>query len=766
MNAETLKDTFYTLVAPDLPNEWDVDEAIEPLVDIGENQCKSVLDQVPVIWPVSHSLCFDYLKMVVAALDCIETNTISEWVNSTLDQYEKDGLRAAQRYMADVKENFLCKIQGKSGLQFKQVSGKLLPYLRGLSGRPLELVPSNTVYTDTSTVYVPHDINMFRDDADNFFIYKLIVSFQWAYIALSSYTFFPQEYADSGETEKLERIWLAEWLDQFSCYELARDLYHFLETVRAGSFLEKELPGLMRRKRGLFTGERIRGALPSEKTSILSCLSRVMIDGDSAAGCHLNLDPFLRKVKDFAESADSPQDSIAAVQELYPLILAVEKEYIPLRPPVFQGHVDLEAVQRARNLRLKELKEVFVDRLSTRLLSLLKPTTHGEEEHEGEVNDSSGTAGERSDIALVIDTQKYNRSERFDQTLVATLNNEEVELGDDLYQTAADIIDELGCIPEHYISSASGKAGKGYASFVTSGNETGEELFAPIIYDEWDYRRSDFRKNWCSVIEKKIPLNRSTFLHKTLTRYHGQIVRLRYQFEMMRTSERFVRRQRDGEDIDLDALVESISDTKAGLPASDRLFVRLKRDERDIAVLFLIDMSNSTQGWVGQVIKESLILLCEALEVVGDSYAIYGFSGMRRLRSEFFHIKHIDEPYNDAVKERIVSITPREYTRMGSAVRHATSLLTAVDSRVRLLITLTDGKPEDYDDYKGEYAIEDTRHALFEARAAGVHPFCITIDSQAHDYISHMFGELNYILIDDVRRLPQKMPEIYRVLTN
>jgi nitric oxide reductase NorD protein len=103
---------------------------------------------------------------------------------------------------------------------------------------------------------------------------------------------------------------------------------------------------------------------------------------------------------------------------------------------------------------------------------------------------------------------------------------------------------------------------------------------------------------------------------------------------------------------------------------------------------------------------------------------------------------------------------------MGPAIRHATSLLGKTDARVRLLITLTDGKPEDYDDYKGEYAIEDTRHALLEAKMAGIHPFCITIDHQAHDYMDHLYGPVNYIFVNDVRKLPLRMPEIYRVLTS
>ena len=357
--------------------------------------------------------------------------------------------------------------------------------------------------------------------------------------------------------------------------------------------------------------------------------------------------------------------------------------------------------------------------------------------------------------------EKENKNPRF-----ITIDNREIELSEELAELAAAITRDLGTIPDQYIASAAGKAGQGTPGLTMSAAGDGAELSAPITYDEWDFRRSGFRLNWCIVTEKKIPITRSTFIRNTLDAYHGQIIRLRHQFEMMRTSERFVRRQRDGDDIDLDALVESLADTVAGRPPSDRLFIRLKRDERDIAALFLVDMSNSTRGWVGKAIKESLVLICEAMETLGDRYGIYGFSGMRRLRCEIFPIKNIDQAYNDEVRERIGSIAPREYTRMAPAIRHMTSILKDVDAKVRLLITLSDGKPEDYDEYKGEYAIEDTRHALIEAKMAGIHPFCITIDQHAHEYMAHMYGEVNYIFINDVRKLPARMPEIYRVLTS
>ena len=138
---------------------------------------------------------------------------------------------------------------------------------------------------------------------------------------------------------------------------------------------------------------------------------------------------------------------------------------------------------------------------------------------------------------------------------------------------------------------------------------------------------------------------------------------------------------------------------------------------------------------------------------------------MTRKRCELYRIKTFNEPYDLQVKERIAGIRPQGYTRMGVIIRHLTKMLLEVEAKTRLLITLSEGKPDDYDGYRGEYGIKDTRQALMEAKHAGIHPFCITIDTQAHDYLPQMYGHVNYIVVSDVRKLPVKVSDIYRRLT-
>ena len=181
----------------------------------------------------------------------------------------------------------------------------------------------------------------------------------------------------------------------------------------------------------------------------------------------------------------------------------------------------------------------------------------------------------------------------------------------------------------------------------------------------------------------------------------------------------------------------------------------------------MVDMSGSTKGWINQAEREALILLAAALETLEDRFAIYGFSGLdaQALRGHF-----------PSSASAIPMMTwPRAASAASSPETNAHGgphppphrVLRAEDARIKLLITLSDGKPDDYDpQYRGEYGIEDTRQALFEARLDGVHPFCITIDEQGPEYLPHMYGAANYVLVADVARLPAKVSEIYRRLTS
>ena len=747
MNLEQLEKRFFTLVAPDLPNSWEVEDALAPLVDL--DQAELILSQVPVIWPVSNSLCYNYLGQAVSALDVIDASELSQWVGEVLDQYEAGGLRAAHQFMVQVRTRFAGRGQGQSGVRLSDIEGWLLPFARGISDASLDIAPGRELYTDTSTIFLPEEVHLFQQEEENRILYKLMVAFQWGLCAQGSLAPAPGLIA-SADYDSHSRT-LAGFLESFPDPDLAARLYHLLEILRVRFALERELPGLMRAAADVLA--RLGRRRKENRTGILDDLAAAV------CGQQTEQEDIARILSRLSGRQASAATSLSLCCQFYAQVRGEEAAACSAPLP-FQGQLRLAEVEAAREKQRAEAGEAFVEALALFLAKLPQARSLLDQQ----AGDESGSADSPADAALLLEEREANGQQN-NAAIFLTIANEQTELPETLHREIGRL-KELGMEPDRFIASAVGRA----SHFLARGEggrqaEEAEVTASQYRYDEWDFRRNGFRKNWCLLAEQELPSTRSTFVQATLARYHGQIERLRHQFEMMRTRERFLRRRRDGDDIDLDALVDSLADSRAGLPPSDRLFVRLQRDERDIAALFLVDMSNSTEGWVGTAIKESLVLLCEAMESLGDRYGIYGFSGMRRLRCEVFPIKALDEPYGSQVHRRIGAIGPREYTRMAPAVRHMIHSFAQVDARVRLLITLSDGKPEDYDDYKGEYAIEDTRHALLEAAAAGIHPFSITIDHHAHEYMEHMCGRGNYIFLDNVARLPARMPEIYRVLT-
>ncbi|MFA7383065.1 MAG: VWA domain-containing protein [Desulfurivibrionaceae bacterium] len=776
MDTRELKSRFAQAVLPDILNDWEIEETTEPLHGLPDAALEEIFRQITVIWPVSHALCNNFLRAVAKGLTCLHHSQLGDWVKAILAAYESGGLHEARQLLERVEETFLCQIRGETGISFAEITTRLQPYATGLAGHPLELSIGPEIYTDTATIYLPPRITLLPKQADNFLLYKLIISFQWAFTAIG--TFSLQIRDDSPAVtaaSKQHRIVLpseftslSDFFNLFPEPAVVAYLFHLGETARATSFLQKRLPGLMRESTPLFhalalTIQDAQDSFGDLRRSILYAAQ----DTNEGPSGGKRIEALFNAL--FQDNTTS-QDSASFAAQAHDRFHARTGESYP--PLIFQGVLRPAEVLTVQRKRRAAAKEQFIAALAAIItapplqdapLDKEKNETQGAgfPELEGQTAAIIPPAGAGKDGG---ETEKPQ-----EKTLeFITIDDSRIDLPDKLKKLAREIVEDLGHIPSQYISSARQSAGKGLAQGNAPPPQEGKALTGTnlFIYDEWDYRRSGFRKNWCSLSSKKIIPVTGDFLGNTLEKYRGHLIRLKRQFEMMRNQERFVRRQKDGDEIDLDALIEALADIKAGLSPSEGLFIRLARDRRNISALFLVDMSSSTEGWVSTAIKEALLLMCEALEVLGDTYGIYGFSGMRRTRAELFQIKDLGEPYNDEVKGRIAAIAPQEYTRMGPPIRHLTRLLAKSEARIRLLITLSDGKPEDYDDYKGDYAIEDTRHALIEAKAQGVHPFCITIDKQAHAYLPHMYGEVNYICIDDVKKLPNRIPEIYRGLTS
>ena len=332
-------------------------------------------------------------------------------------------------------------------------------------------------------------------------------------------------------------------------------------------------------------------------------------------------------------------------------------------------------------------------------------------------------------------------------------------------EAAKSLMQDFGEIPPEALHAAGPGAWQpvdGADEPVTAGVTTQPDAF----YDEWDYRRGSWRHGWCHLYEMEGPAGDREWVDEVRTRHAHLIRSIRRRFEALRGEDKPQKRQFDGEEIDLDAQVEARADRKSGGEPSPRLFVHRRRVERSLAVMFMVDMSGSTKGWVNDAERESLVLLCEAIEALGDRYAIYGFSGWTRTHCDIYRIKRFDDRYDAETRRRIAGIEARDYTRMGVAVRHLAGLLMRQNTRHKLLVTLSDGRPDDYgDEYRGRYGIEDTRRALLEAREKGIRSYCVTIDRHGADYLPQLYGPAHYSVIDDAKKLPRKIAEIYRKLT-
>ncbi|HEY7546417.1 MAG TPA: VWA domain-containing protein, partial [Blastocatellia bacterium] len=233
-------------------------------------------------------------------------------------------------------------------------------------------------------------------------------------------------------------------------------------------------------------------------------------------------------------------------------------------------------------------------------------------------------------------------------------------------------------------------------------------------------------------------------------------------------------------DYDLQSVIDYALDKRSTGLIDDRLYTRKLRRERDVAVSFLLDMSSSTARTIsrypnnpytqpGQRIidieKEGLVLMSEALEAVGDNYSMQGFTSEGRRNVKFYVFKDFSESYSQEIERRIGGITYQNNTRLGAAIRHATTRLAAQEARTKLLIILSDGRPYDHDYGDSRYAREDTRIALRQSRLERITPFCITIDRESEDQLKDMYGEVGYTIIDDVLSLPERLPGVYSRLT-
>ena len=293
---------------------------------------------------------------------------------------------------------------------------------------------------------------------------------------------------------------------------------------------------------------------------------------------------------------------------------------------------------------------------------------------------------------------------------------------------------------------------------------------AGIAYPEWDAGTGRHRVPGAVVRPKRTALGDPAWAAETLARRASIVRQLRERFERLRPRRTPLRQQRHGDELDLDACVRALVERRAGQSPDDRLYVEVRPARRELAILLLVDVSGSTSEKVDDtarvidVAKVTLLLAGEALDALGDRYAMLTFSGKGAADVRMRTLKAFAERNGETVRRRVAALAPEGYTRFGAAVRHATALLSREPVGHRLLLILSDGKPNDVEGYEGAYAVADSRQAIAEARAAGVYPFCLTIDRKAHDYLSHIFGPAGHAILRRPEQMPSALIRVVRML--
>lgn len=723
------------------------------------------------------------------ALRRVTIEQYEKWIDFGLNEADIDAPKARRSYFAlETRQSNAVLENTRAGLHLEDIQTVLRIYIEGLTGKTVEIAPLSNVpqesrIGDGKTIYLPSAVAEFDDEAKDFRLYKVLAAHGAGQIEFG--TFEKDSTALRAAFTDLSALYeaTAEQLDAFS-------LAGYLgETESASERPKGELP-----KESDYRA--VLKAFPEPRLAkkIFGTMENARIDGrlrHAYRGLRKDLDlmkQFLRSSRPYIFDVPAPQvpfellfqitmcggatdDARQFYGQVVSEIETVVEGYV-FSDAESEGHGDAANVDaisprpRVSTSRRRELPSVADSLMATsrvyNLFQNISPEQNQETETENEEEKGEYVYEDKESAEAVTEDQVKREEKPKDAQDIRDLFNAWNELDDegepdDLQGSEAWSQHEM---PEQAL-------------------ESDDVAFA---YDEWDRELNDYRVGWSRVIEKKVKQGDRNFVELARSRYRGVISSIRHQFQLMKPENLTrINRELDGEDYDLNALVEFVIDRKADGRQSENIYTKRLRKQRDVAVSILLDQSSSTARTITrnplqpytypgrriiEIEKEGLVLMSEALEAVGDVYSINGFTSEGRRNVKFYVVKDFSEKYSEEIERRIGGITFQNNTRLGAAVRHAAHKLLKQESRTKLLIILTDGRPYDHDYGDARYAREDVREALIEAKISGITPFCITIDRESEAELKDLYGDVGYTIIDDVLSLPERMPNIYRRLTS
>jgi nitric oxide reductase NorD protein len=727
------------------------------------------------------------IKTLPDLLGRMDDASLARYLSQGIALHDRSSRKAESFFKLESGEGVALASALRKGVELSGVRRRLTLYARAHCGEDVQIRPGGQrSFTDGRHIYLPESIERLGEELD-LLTYRVLTARNVGYLEFGTLDLdlhiLPGTWpaAQEGELE-LERM-----LRGFDNPVLARDIFSILENARVESRVRTEYPGIARDMDRL-------GAAWREERPALDGLSPVEQAVEWLARVALGQEPpplADDKARAAAESVVGVLTGITAEDAtVNQSAAALVEAYGPL--DALMRRVDDDDLNPAQP---NEGEPASGDSPQTthddHTPQEMRPETDkGAPGSEGEGPDLMDYRGTPQDpLSGAMDFDQLSEGDRSTEDrareLLEAMRQTDPTAGleearrqaraeGSSYEEMAEFLDRMegpsGPATEHSTSEDISERGPATGGPLADGDPT-----RSFLYPEWDAEIEDHKPRWVRLTEYILPAGDPEFVERVRQEHGPLIGRIRRSFEALRPEAvRRVRGEADGDEIDLDLAIAARLERRCGGSPSDRIYTRRLRQDRDVAVAFLLDMSSSTNEIANidgkrilDVEKEALVLINEAVDAIGDASAIYGFSGYGRDSVAFYVAKDFTDRWDAQIAERIGRISWKMENRDGAAIRHATRKLAEQPARVKLLLLLSDGKPLDCgcDHYSDYYAQEDTRAALTEARSMGIHPFCITVDPHGQDYLARMYGEHGYTVIDRVESLPDRLPRIYRRLT-
>jgi len=820
------------------------DQALPFLVDgsqalgqIPKSTHHQLLNLTEELLSLSCPAAIEFLKSCPTVLSKVRLAGLERWFRQGVRILENNEEGAVAYFRLELNRSQQLLEQLSSGLELSRVKEILTMYCRALTGRDLPILPADDLEakgigwasmgkpgTEGEAIFLPELVERYPTKEQNFIWYKVMVTHQAGHIEFGSFDFRfdhrsnlfpdlrPQLAQKSGSVDAPTD--LRRFFDLFDDRALATDIFTVVEDGRVDFLVNREYKGISKdyqrvQKDALSTRPPLHPRPLRE--ALLEILIQISLgsleDFFFPPKLHVPLQQASRILKMVQSPQAAVEDSAEATIRLYQILCQIPNQLGPT-----DGWESTDLSEGLGELPL-DGDAVPSPATSDKEDNALPYTSPPEVEFRGEFKPEL--------IQLLAKLKTQRREQRQGapsaiplEVLKALMENnaliEMTELTDGQLAPSPPVF--ATNIPKEPAPQIISPFRTQYRKLIKddlSGESLENEDFLSFLYDEWDFRANDYRPKWCRVRQKTLSQGTTDFYETTLQNHATLAAQVKRQFEMMSPQGlRKVKRLEDGEEFDFDAVIDSIVEKRAGQSFNEKVYWRKNKTERDVSVVFLLDMSASTSEYIDpkqkesgdtpffkdyreyldwlqlqrltqdksklpkriiDLEKESVVLLMKALETIGDTYAIYGFSGYGRENVEFYVIKDLQEEFSELIKGRIDSISPMHATRMGPAIRHATWKLEQQPTRGKYLFLISDGRPQDHgyghDGLEKEYAINDTRVALLEAKWKSITPFCITVDRVGHDYLKTMCRDIGYEVVAEIESLPKRLPTLYGKLT-